>query len=160
MANMTKTQALEPVVLRLDKSSFRNIAKLRSGASELRIFVPYTSRELTQAALTEATKLVKNLAGHITLFAVQIVPFLLPLERPDVAPEFLEQRLLAIAGEMGTQVDVQLVCARDLDFGIQRVLAPNSLVVVATKKHWWPTSETKLARALARAGHDVALLEV
>jgi|SRR6266849_6886488 len=160
MVNMPKTQALDPVVLRLDKSSFRNFAKVRSRDGDLRIFVPYTSRALTRAALTEAAGLVKNLDAHITLFAVQIVPILLPLERPDAAPEFLEQRLLAIAGEMEVQVDVQLICARELDFGIQKVLAPNSLVVVATKKHWWPTSETKLARTLARAGHDVALLEV
>ena len=160
MANLSNTRALDPLVLQLDSSGFRNFAKLRSGAGELRIFVPYTSHESTRAALTEAVGLVKSLHAHITLFAVQIVPFLLPLERPDVAPEFLEQRLLAIADEMKAQVDVQLIRARDLDCGMQRILAPNSLVVVATKKRWWPTSEIKLARALARAGHDVALLEV
>jgi hypothetical protein len=104
--------------------------------------------------------LVRNLELHITLFAVQIVPFPLPLERSAVAPDFLEQRLLVIAGEIETAVDVQLIFSRDLDFGMQRVLPPNSLAVVATKKSWWPTSEAKLARSLARAGHSVALLVI
>jgi hypothetical protein len=48
--------------------------------------------ELTQAALAEAGVLLRNLAVEITLLAVQIVPFPLPLERPTVAPEFLERR--------------------------------------------------------------------
>ena len=157
---MANTKAPDALVLRVDKSSFHNFARLRSGAGELRIFVPYTSRELTRAALREAAGLVKNLHAHVTLFAVQIVPFLLPLDRPDVAPEFLEQRLMAIAREMEGLVDVQLICAREFDSGMERVLVPNSLVVLATKKRWWPTEEIKMARALARAGHKIALLEV
>jgi hypothetical protein len=160
MADRSKTQAAGQFVLRLDEASFCNLAKLRSTDAELRVFVPYTSVELTKAALTRATVLVRNLDLHITLFAVQIVPFPLPLERSAVAPDFLEQRLLVIAGEMEVAVDSQLIFARDLDFGMQRVLPPNSLVVVATKKSWWPTSEAKLARSLARAGHSVALLVV
>jgi hypothetical protein len=159
MADKPKAQVPGQSVLRLDAASCK-LAKLRSTAGELRVFVPYTSVELTKAALTEAIVLVRNLDVRITLFAVQIVPFPLPLERSAVAPEFLEQRLLVIAGEIEAAVDVQLIFARDLDFGMQRVLPPNSLVVVATKKSWWPTSEAKLARSLARAGHSVALLVV
>jgi hypothetical protein len=155
---MSQTRAPDRFVLRLDQASFAKIAQQRSAAGELRVFVPYTSVELTKAALSEATLLVKDLDVHITLFAVQIVPFPLPLERSDVAPEFLVQRLLAIAGEIEAAVNVQLIFARDLDFGMRRILPPNSLVIVATKKSWWPTSEAKLARSLVRAGHSVALL--
>jgi hypothetical protein len=105
----------EQVVLRLDERSLRGFAKLQRGAGELRVFVPYTSPELTRLALAKATALTKNLAAHITLFTMHAVPFPLP---------------------------------------------PNSLVVIATKRSWWPTAEVKLARALARAGHSVALLGV
>src|SRR5260370_16573544 len=115
---------------------------------------------MTKADLTGAAVLVRSLDLHITLFAVQLVPFPLPLEQSAVAPDFLEQRLLEIAGEIEAAVDAQLIFARDLDFGMQRVLPPNSLVVVATKKSWWPTSEAQLPRSLARAGHRVALLVV
>lgn len=98
MADKSKTQAPDQFVLRLGEASFCKRAKLRSTDGELRVFVPYTSVELTKAALTGATVLVRKLDLHITLFAVQIVPFPLPLERSAVAPNFLEQRLLVIAG--------------------------------------------------------------
>lgn len=77
-----------------------------------------------------------------------------------MAPEFLKRRLRAIAGEIGSEVDVQLIFARDLYFAIGQVLPSHSLVVLAAKKRWWPTAETKLARRLGRAGHSVALLAV
>jgi hypothetical protein len=160
MADKSKARVQDQFVLRLDEASFCRREQLRSAAGELRVFVPYTSVELTKAALTEATVLARNLDVQITLFAVQIVPFPLPLERPAVAPEFLQQRLLAAAGEIEAAVDVELIFARDLNFGMQRVLPPNSLVVVATKKSWWPTSEAKLAKSLTRAGHSVTLLVV
>jgi hypothetical protein len=157
---MPKNRGLGPIVVPLDKSSFANFAKLRSGGGELRVFVPYTSPELTQSALAEAAVLVKNLDARITLFAVQIVPFPLPLDRPDVPRGFLEQKLMAIAAEVEAHVIAQVIYARDLDLGIEQVLPPNSLIVMATKKTWWPTSGAKLARALVAAGHNVALLEV
>ncbi len=50
-------------------------ARSRSGAGEVRVFVLYTTGELTQAALAEAGVLLRNLAVEITLLAVQIVPF-------------------------------------------------------------------------------------
>ena len=141
------------------QTAYRSAA-LRSGAGELRVFVLYTTGELTQAALAEAGVLLRNLAVEITLLAVQIVPFPLPLERPAVAPEFLERRLRVMAGGLEARVDVQLIFARDVYFAIERVLPSHSLVVVAAKKRWWPTAETKLARRLGRAGHSVALLAV
>ena len=144
----------------LDKSSFANFAKVRSCGGELRVFVPYTSPELTRSGLAAATVLVKNLDARITLFVVQIVPFPLPLDRPNVSREFLEQKLTAIASEVEAHVIGQVIYARDLNFGIEQVLPPSSLIVMATQKTWWPTSEAKLARALVAVGHNVALLEV
>lgn len=49
-------------------------AASRSGAGELRVFVPYTTGELTQAALAEAGVLLRNLAVETTLLAVQSCP--------------------------------------------------------------------------------------
>jgi hypothetical protein len=158
---MRKTQAWpDPLILRLDEYTLRGLARSRSRDGELRVFVPYTCPHLTRAALIESAALARNLGAHITLFAVQIVPFPLPLERPDVLPKFLERKLMAIAREIESPADVRIVFARDLDSGAQQVLMPGSLVVVATEKRWWPTAEMKLARSLARAGHGVALLGI
>jgi hypothetical protein len=158
---MTTNRALpDQLVLRLDERSLRGFAKLHRGAGELRVFVPYTSPELTKPALAHAAVLTKNLSAHITLFAVQVVPFPLPLDRPDVSPKFIERRLAATVRDAVVQAEIRIGFARDRDLGCEEILPPNSLVVMATKKRWWPTAETKLARALARAGHSVALLGV
>jgi hypothetical protein len=150
----------EQPVLGLNKCSLLGFAELQLGAGEFPVFVRYTSPDLTRMALAEAAVLSKDLNAHITLFAIQVVPFPLPLERPDVSPKFLERRLAAVVRNAGVPSDILIGFARDLDLGCEQILPPNSLVVMAAKRHWWPTTETKLARALAQAGHIVALLGV
>jgi hypothetical protein len=147
-------------VMRLDELALRGFAESRARAGEFRVLVAHTSRELTKAALSAVSALTRNLGAHVTLLAVQIVPFPLPLDRPDVAPQFVERELAALAREIEVQVDVQVVIARDLETGLQQGLRTSSLVVVAARKRWWPNAEVRLARSLARAGHSVALLGV
>jgi len=57
-------------------------------------------------------------------------------------------------------VITQVVIARDREVAFDRAISPGSLVVLATKKRWWPTQQVKFARLLARAGHSVTLLEI
>ena len=147
-------------VMRLDELALCGIADSRARAGELRVFVAHTSRELTKASLSAVSALTRSLGARVTLLAVQIVPFPLPLNRPDVAPEFVERELAALARQIEAPVDVRVVIARDLDTGLQRGLTTNSLVVVAAKKRRWLNAELRLARSLARAGHSVAVLGV
>jgi len=158
---MPKIQARrKQPVLRLDALGLRGLAESQSGASELRVFVPHTSAELTRAALAAVAAFTRSLRARVTVAAVQIVPFPLQLDQPHIPPAFLEHKLTELAQEADAQVDVQVVIARDRDAGLETVIAPGALVVVATKKRWWPTAEKRLARALARSGHSVALLGV
>ncbi len=154
-----QTRPNQPV-MRLNEHTLRGFAGSQQGAGELRVFVAHTSRELTKAALDAVLELTRDLGARVTLFAVQIVPFPLPLERPDVSPKFVEQELTGMAREIEVRVDIEVVITRDLDVGLQRVLTTSSLVVVAAKKRLWPTAELRLARALAQAGHSVALLAI
>lgn len=147
-------------VMRLDEPSLRGFAELSARAGELRVFVAHTSPELTKASLKAVSPLTRHLGARVTLLAVQIVPFPLPLDHPDIAPQFVERELAALAREIEAPVDVQVVIARDLDTGLQQVLTTGSLVVVAARKRWLPSAEGRLARSLARAGHSVALLGV
>ena len=124
------------------------------------MIVPHLSAELTRAALTAVAALTRDLGARASLIAAQIVPFPLPLDRPDVPPGFLQQELAALAEELDTPVDVNIVMARDREAGIAQAVPPGSLVIVAFRKRWWPTPQEKLARTLAQAGHGVALLEV
>jgi hypothetical protein len=150
----------EELVLRLDKRSLRGFAKLQRSAGHLQVFVPYTCPELTRAALCQAAGLTRNLSSHITLFAVHLVPYPLPLDRPDVPAAFLERKLAAVAQAASAEADVRIGFARDPGLGLEQILPHHSLIVMATRRRWWPTAEAKLARTLARAGHSVALVGV
>ena len=146
--------------MKLDELAPRGFAELKAHAGELRVFVAHTSRELTQASLRAVSALTSGLGARVTLLAVKIVPFPLPLERPDVAPQFVERELAALAREVDAPVDVRVMIARDLEIGLRQGLTPGSLVVVAAKKRRWRNAEVRLARSLARAGHSVAVLGV
>jgi len=138
----------------------RSFTERRRRTGDLRVFVLHTSADLTRAALGAVAALTRNLSARVTLVAVQIVPFPLPLDRPDVPPTFLEQELKVLVRGIDAPVDVRVVIARDRAVGIEEAISPGSLVVLAAKKHWWPTSHERLARWLARAGHSVTLVEV
>ncbi|PYT26447.1 MAG: hypothetical protein DMG57_21540 [Acidobacteria bacterium] len=135
-------------------------ADFRSKPGEFRVFLPYTSPRLTRAALAMIGGLTRNLSARVTLFAVHIVPFPLPLDCSDVTPGFLTRQLMGAAQEMGAPVNVELVLARDRDAGLKQIIPPGSLVVVAARKRWWPTAEKKLAQSLLKAGYSVALVHV
>jgi hypothetical protein len=92
--------------------------------------------------------------------AVLIVPFPLPLDRPAVSSRLVEHELQTVARDIEVPVDAHVIIARDCEEALHRAISPGSLVVLATKKRWWPTRQAKLARLLACAGHSVALLEV
>lgn len=150
----------EHLALRLDERSLCGFAKLQRGAGKLQVFVPYTSPNLARTALAQAALLTRNLTAQITLFAVHVVPFPVPLDKPNVTAAFLERKLAEVARGAGAPVEVRVIFVRDAEDGFRQLMVPNSLVVMASEKRWWPTAEVKLARALVRAGHSVALLGV
>ena len=130
------------------------------GWRELAVCVPYTTSDLTRAALTAAVTLTRNLGARVTLVGVLVVPFPLPLDRPGVSLNFVEQELQAVSRDFELELDARVVIARDPQEAFHRAISPGSLVVLATKKRWWPTQQAKLARLLVRSGHSVALLEI
>ena len=126
---------------------------------QLSVVVPYTTVELTKAALAKAAELAASLEAKITLLDVHIVPFPLSLTEPDVCWEHLNRTLQAVAATASEPIEVKLVFARDKDV-MERYMPEDSVGVIATKKRWWRTAEEKLARKLSAAGHSIALLKV
>jgi hypothetical protein len=147
-------------VLGLDVLASRGIWERQDPSHGLSVYVPYTTSDLTTVALKAVVALTRNLSSRVSLFAVLVVPFPLPLDRPAVSPSFFEREMNTLARNVEVPVDTHVVIARDREVGFDRAILPRSLVVLATRKHWWPTPQKKLARFLARAGHSVALLEV
>ena len=125
----------------------------------LRAVIPYTTTELTEAALRHAGA-CSDLNVQVSLVDVQVVPFPCPLDQPPINEEFSRGRLRDLLGKSALPGRADVSYARDWLEGFRRVLEPQSLVILATRKRWWRTREDKLARALLKAGHQVMLLHV
>lgn len=126
---------------------------------KLNIAVVFTSVESTLAALKEAGNLANSLGAKIKLVVPQVVPYPLPLETPPVLLEFNEHRFRVIASESLAETSVQIYLCRDRLEMLLRTLSPNSLVVIGSRKKWWPTTEKLTARRLRQAGHKVIFIE-
>lgn len=123
------------------------------------IVVPYTTRELTRAALRHAGACT-DLRVHVCLVDIQVVPFPCSLNQPPINTKFSEWRLQDLFNESGLPGKAAVVYTRDWLEGFRKILEPGSLVVIATKKRWWRTPEDRLARTLMKAAHQVLLLPV
>ena len=125
----------------------------------LSVVVVFTSANQTLKALEQALVLARRLGAGVEVVAVQIVPFPLPLDRPPVPFEFIMKRFAALIDQGAEKTSISVYLCRDQLIALKRVLKPNSLVVMGTRKRWWPTREERVARKLRRAGHDVILVE-
>jgi hypothetical protein len=134
-----------------------------SGTNEsdrkLEIAVIFTSAEATIAAINQAATLMRGLNGHISLVVANTVPYPLPLENPLVSLDFNKQCLLEIAQASPVETTVHLYLCRCRLEVLTSVLKPGSLVVIGSRKGWWPTWEGRLARKLQSVGHKIILIE-
>lgn len=124
----------------------------------LEVNVIFTDQASTAAAVAVAQSLARDLGARIHLrFAVE-VPFQLPLESPGVSVSFLQERLSKVLADLEKDAfdpRAHLYLCRDRVRALQQALQPNSLVVIGGRKHWWPTPERRIARALRAKGHRV-----
>jgi hypothetical protein len=130
--------------------------------SKLNVSVVFTSVDATLAALKAAGKLLGDRAGslgHITLIVPQVVPYPLPLTSPSVQVDFTERRLRVIASDCRVDTRICVYLCRDPLETLKSVLKPHSLVIVGSRKRWWPTAEKRLAAKLRNAGHEVIVTE-
>ena len=127
-------------------------------SNELEINVIFIDHQGTLSALRTAGALAHQLQARINLLVPRVVPYAFPLASPPVSSQFTERRLLDLAhrGAQGPMViSVQVYLCRDRRLCLLEALKPQSLVVVGGRARWWPTKETKLARMLQSAGHQV-----
>jgi hypothetical protein len=128
----------------------------------LPIVVPCTTFELSQAAMKVVADFAKHLRTATTMVAVQIVPYTLPLDNPPVCSAFYRRRLQEIVSDSPVPVTIELLLARDREIALKQFLTQPSLVLVVSKGERWrrKTPEERLACALRRAGHTVALVTI
>ena len=127
--------------------------------SKLDISVVFTTVDATLSALQQAGDLASSLGGRITLIVPQVVPYPLPLTSPPVLVDFNERRLRVLAGRCSVETRVSIYLCRDPWETLKSVLKPHSLVVLGSRKRWWPTAEKRMAAKLRSAGHEVMVTE-
>jgi hypothetical protein len=142
--------------LRIDPGELKTDAFSRA----LELVVPYTDPELTRAVLRKAVALTAGLQARISLVAIHSMPYPAPFRCPTSAHAFLVDQLMELAGECAVPVNAQVVLARYREDGFRYALRPESTVLVGTYRHFWRTSEERLARVLVSVGHKVALLHI
>ena len=132
-------------------------------SKKLEVSVIFTDAPGTLAALKTAGTLAQGLGAKIKLMDLQAVPYAYPLDRPPVSVAFTEKHLFDLACravQASQEIAVSLHLCRDRLQTILEVLEPNSLVVIGARKRWWPTAETRLARALRSRGHQVVFIDL
>ena len=131
------------------------------GPGRLEVNVIFTDTQATVAALKAARSLARDLGARIRVRAAINVPYALPLDRPPVSAGFIEELLgdLVCRLQMDAfEPSVHLYLCRDQVESLLHVLSPNSLVVIGGRKHWWPTAERRIAKALRSKGHRVVFI--
>jgi hypothetical protein len=121
----------------------------------LEVNVIFTTYSGTLAALELASRLGANLGACPKVLMLYAVLYALPLEKPAVSIEFLEERVRAVTRVAPTTTTAQIFLCRDSRRTVSRVLQPHSLIVMGGKKRWWPTTEQSLAMLLRKEGHEV-----
>lgn len=126
-----------------------------SQQATLEIVVLHTTVGETLEALRTAAQLACGLSARIRLLVLEVVPYPLPLDRPNVPLPFTKRRFrtLAASSSIETNVDIHLV--RDPDKAIESVLEPHSVVVMGGHRSWWPNAHSRVAKRLERLGHQV-----
>jgi hypothetical protein len=138
----------------IQRQSEFEIARQSRAGTQLDLVVPYTTPELTEAALRAAERLGAGLDSTVRLVRVQVVPFPLDLRHSPVPVEFLEAQMKSLAGD--TPVEIRF--AREKESGLLGTLRFRSLVVLASKKRPWRTRTERLADSLRLAGYTVVMV--
>jgi hypothetical protein len=131
------------------------------GSGRLEVNVIFTDPQATMAALETAGSLARDLGACIQVRAAITVPYTLPVDKPPVSVEFIENLLCGLVSRADLDAfepRVHLYECRDRIETLLQVLRPNSLVVICGQEHWWPTAERRMAKALRSKGHRVVFV--
>src|SRR5437764_597979 len=124
--------------------------------AELDIVIPFTTPDLTRAAVDAAGELSHGLQAKIRLVKVQLVPFPADLDQPTVVLDFIKEQLLHFESPLPMQIEIRL--ARELEPALRQTLNSDSLVLLATRRRPWKTRTERFAASLEKRGHHVLLV--
>ena len=124
--------------------------------ARLDLVVPFTTPELTVAAIHAANRLGEGLNAGIRLVKIQVVPWPLDLKQSPVPVDFLKDQLQRFASALPMKREIRF--AREFEPGLRCALNEHSLVILATRKRPWRTRTERLAAELRRDGYNVVIV--
>lgn len=116
--------------------------------------VLHTNAAATSQAILTAAHLTEGLSAEIRILVLQVVPYPLPLETPDVPLTFTKQRLLEMASRSGVELRVDIHVGRDRGLMLESAMKPGSVVLIGRRRRWL-APESRLAKLLMRLGYQV-----
>jgi hypothetical protein len=128
-----------------------------TGLEPLDIVVPYTTPHLTRLALKKAEELASEIPSKIRVLRMQRVPFPLDIHHSPVCLDTLrEQTRQVTRGIPASEITIYLT--RDPDETLIKTLHTDSILVIASHKRWWRTSQERLKKLCEKNGYQVALV--
>jgi hypothetical protein len=128
--------------------------------AEIELVIPFTLPAVTRAVVERAAALTHGLNARILLVAVHAAPHPAAYGFPTSTHAFLVERLLELSEACPLPVSAQVVLAPSRQEGLEFALHPGSTVLLGSRRRFWRTAEERLGRALAAAGHNVALVYI
>jgi len=116
----------------------------------LTIRVLFTEAEGTERALRHAGRIAAGAGARIELIVAQVVPWPLPLSRPDVDRVTRTRMLIHLVERSGVTAGVFVYFCRDREKVLDDVLPRGTPVIVGGRKQ---------VRALRRRGHSVIVAD-
>jgi hypothetical protein len=124
--------------------------------AELELVVPFTTPQLTRAALDAAGRMGAGLNSTVRLIRVQVISFPLEIDQSPVFIDFMEEQLRHLQCALPMKAEIRL--ARDFDHGLVSALNIESVIDLAAPRRPWRTRNERLAASLRRAGYKVVLV--
>lgn len=125
----------------------------------LEVTVLHTNAHSTVKAIEQVAGLTRGLGASIRLLVLQVVPYPLPIETPDVSVEFTLEKIAEMLAPLDVEVRLEICVGRDRSAMLASAFPPGSLVAVGCRPRWWPSAERKTGKLLRRLGHQVVWTE-
>jgi hypothetical protein len=132
-----------------------HVRSIVSIQASVEVVVLHTTLTETIRALKAAAQLAHGLSARIRLLVLEVVPYPLPLEHPNVPLPFTQRRFRTLANHAAIETNVDIHLVRDREKSIESVLEPHSIIVMGAHRTWWPSAQARLAKHLERTGHQV-----
>jgi hypothetical protein len=130
---------------------------LANAEDSLEIVVLHTTTKGTLQSLKTAAGLAAGLGAHIRLLVLEVVPYPLPVEAPQVPLDFTQRRFRTVADGARIETTVDIRLGRDCSEMLESALKPRSLIVFTGRRRWFLSPERRIAKRLEQRGHQVVL---